>query len=150
MDYQVQLNNGQAINLTNAEFDTSAFTATLNDQKINFVNIGGAIINKHIIVSVLRQKLHKQKRKQWLSVIFMPSTEICRGYFYTKIGAWSLMGGFNLDYLEVAHLYLFGGVKFLHLLLLLMGLDIITGVFKAIRMVTCGVVKAYLAMLVNY
>lgn len=53
MDYQVQLNNGQAINLTNAEFDTSAFTATLNDQKINFVNIGGAIINKHIIVSVL-------------------------------------------------------------------------------------------------
>ena len=40
------------------------------------------------------------------------------------------MGGFNLDYLEVAHLYLFGGVKFLHLLLLLMGLDIITGVLK--------------------
>lgn len=53
MDYQVQLNNGQAINLQNAEFDVAAFTATLNDQKINFVNIGGAIINKHIIVSVL-------------------------------------------------------------------------------------------------
>lgn len=31
MDYQVQLNNGQ----------------------ISFVNIGGAIINKHIIISVL-------------------------------------------------------------------------------------------------
>lgn len=53
MDYQVQLNNGHAINLTNAEFDVAAFTATLNDQKINFVNIGGAIINKHIIISVL-------------------------------------------------------------------------------------------------
>ncbi|MEB2279641.1 hypothetical protein LAV73_06450 [Lysinibacillus xylanilyticus] len=53
MDYQVQLNNGQTINLTNAEFDTDKFTATLNDQKINFVNIGGAIINKHIIISVL-------------------------------------------------------------------------------------------------
>lgn len=53
MNYQVQLNNGQAINLTNAEFDTTAFTSTLNDQKINFVNIGGAIINKHIIISVL-------------------------------------------------------------------------------------------------
>ncbi|WP_042470685.1 hypothetical protein [Bacillus ndiopicus] len=53
MDYQVQLNNGQAINLTNAEFDVAAFTAMLNDQKINFVNIGGAIINKHIIISVL-------------------------------------------------------------------------------------------------
>ena len=44
------------------------------------------------------------------------------------------MGGMNLEYLEVAHLYLFGGVKFLHLLLLLMGLDIITGVFKALKM----------------
>ncbi|HBJ00299.1 MAG TPA: hypothetical protein DDY89_04370 [Lysinibacillus sp.] len=53
MNYQVQLNNGHAINLTNAEFDATAFTATLNDQKINFVNIGGAIINKHIIISVL-------------------------------------------------------------------------------------------------
>lgn len=53
MDYQVQLNNGKAINLTNAEFDAAVFTATLNDQKVNFVNIGGAIINKHIIVSVL-------------------------------------------------------------------------------------------------
>ncbi|MEB2279656.1 hypothetical protein LAV73_06530 [Lysinibacillus xylanilyticus] len=53
MDYQVQLNNGQTINLTNAEFDAVAFTATLNEQKINFVNIGGAIINKHIIISVL-------------------------------------------------------------------------------------------------
>ena len=53
MNYQVQLNNGQAINLQNAEFDVIAFTATLNDQKINFVNIGGAIINKHIIISVL-------------------------------------------------------------------------------------------------
>lgn len=53
MDYQVQLNNGKVINLKNAEFDATAFTQTLNEQKINFVNIGGAIINKHIIVSVL-------------------------------------------------------------------------------------------------
>lgn len=43
------------------------------------------------------------------------------------------MGGIDLTYLEVAHLYLFGGVKFLHLLLLLMGLDIITGIFKAAK-----------------
>lgn len=43
------------------------------------------------------------------------------------------MGGIQLDYLEVAHLHLFGGVKFLHLLLILMGLDIITGIFKAIK-----------------
>ncbi|MFF2174982.1 holin family protein [Lysinibacillus sp. NPDC058147] len=43
------------------------------------------------------------------------------------------MGGLDLEYLEVAHLYLFGGVKFLHLLLLLMGLDILTGIFKAVN-----------------
>ncbi|MEC5422136.1 phage holin family protein [Virgibacillus sp. C22-A2] len=41
------------------------------------------------------------------------------------------MGGFNLEHLEAARLYLFGDVKFLHLLLLLMALDIVTGVFKA-------------------
>ncbi|MER2121877.1 MAG: phage holin family protein [Solibacillus sp.] len=38
-----------------------------------------------------------------------------------------------MGFLDVAHLYLFGGVKFLHLLLLLMGLDIITGIFKALK-----------------
>ncbi|UPW82253.1 holin family protein [Lysinibacillus sp. Ag94] len=43
------------------------------------------------------------------------------------------MEGMDLDYLDIAHLYLFGGVKFLHLLLLLMGLDIITGIIKAIK-----------------
>lgn len=43
------------------------------------------------------------------------------------------MGGFNLEYLEAARMYLFGDVKFLHLLLLLMALDIVTGIFKAIK-----------------
>ncbi|MCT6925595.1 phage holin family protein [Metasolibacillus sp.] len=41
------------------------------------------------------------------------------------------MEGINLEYLDVAHLYLFGGVKFVDLLLTLMALDIITGLFKA-------------------
>ncbi|WP_077621578.1 phage holin family protein [Sediminibacillus massiliensis] len=41
------------------------------------------------------------------------------------------MGGVNLEYLEAARFYLFGDVKFLHLLLLAMGLDIISGLFKA-------------------
>jgi len=41
--------------------------------------------------------------------------------------------GFNLEHLEAARFFLFGDVKFLHLLLLLMALDIITGVFKAIK-----------------
>jgi len=41
------------------------------------------------------------------------------------------MGGVHLEHLEVARLYLFGEVRFLHFLLLLMGLDILTGLFKA-------------------
>ena len=53
MNYQVQLNNGQIINLTNAEFDANTFTNALNDQKTNFVNVGGAIVNKHIILSIV-------------------------------------------------------------------------------------------------
>ena len=43
------------------------------------------------------------------------------------------MGGFNLEHLEAARFYLFGEVKFLHLLILLMALDIISGTFKAIK-----------------
>lgn len=41
------------------------------------------------------------------------------------------MGGLDLEHLEAARFFLFGDVKFLHLLILLMGLDIITGIFKA-------------------
>lgn len=43
------------------------------------------------------------------------------------------MEGFNLEHLEAARFYLFGEVKFLHFLLLLMLLDVITGIFKAIK-----------------
>ncbi|WP_425453908.1 phage holin family protein [Oceanobacillus arenosus] len=38
-----------------------------------------------------------------------------------------------MEHLEAARFFLFGDVKFLHLLLLLMALDIITGVAKAIK-----------------
>ena len=53
MNYQVQLNNGQIIDLKNAEIEAAEFTATLNEQKITFVNLGGAVINKHLIASVI-------------------------------------------------------------------------------------------------
>lgn len=43
------------------------------------------------------------------------------------------MGGFSLEHLDIVRFYLFGDVKFLHLLLLLMFLDIITGIFKAAK-----------------
>ncbi len=42
-----------------------------------------------------------------------------------------MIGDVNLEHLEAARFFLFGDVKFLHLLLLLMALDIVTGVFKA-------------------
>src|SRR5690625_1137581 len=44
-----------------------------------------------------------------------------------------MIGGVDLEHLEAAKFFLFGDVKFLHLLILLMALDIITGVFKAIK-----------------
>lgn len=53
MNYNVQLSNGQLIELTNAEFDAVAFTAVLNDQKTIFVNLGGAIVNKHLISAIV-------------------------------------------------------------------------------------------------
>lgn len=43
------------------------------------------------------------------------------------------VGGVDLEHLEVARLYLFGPVKFLDLLIVLMVIDIITGIFKAIK-----------------
>ncbi|WZY00369.1 phage holin family protein [Bacillus sp. FSL W7-1360] len=39
----------------------------------------------------------------------------------------------NLHHLEAAKLYLFGSVKFLDLLLLLMAIDVVTGILKAIQ-----------------
>ncbi|WZX99665.1 phage holin family protein [Bacillus sp. FSL W7-1360] len=39
----------------------------------------------------------------------------------------------NMEHLEVAKLYLFGSVKFLDLLLLLMVIDVVTGILKAIQ-----------------
>ena len=44
-----------------------------------------------------------------------------------------MIGAVNLEYLEAARFFLFGDVKFLHLLLLLMALDIVTGIAKAIK-----------------
>lgn len=40
---------------------------------------------------------------------------------------------FDREYIDVVHLYLFGGVKFLDLLIVLMCVDIATGVAKAVK-----------------
>lgn len=39
----------------------------------------------------------------------------------------------NAENLEIVHTYLFGGVKFLDLLAVLMAVDIVTGILKAIK-----------------
>lgn len=53
MNYKVQLNNGQLLNLKEVEnFNATEFTKTLNDRSIQFVNLGGAIINKGILISI--------------------------------------------------------------------------------------------------
>lgn len=43
------------------------------------------------------------------------------------------MEGYDLEHLEVVKFFLFGDVKFLHLLILLMGVDVFTGIFKAVK-----------------
>ncbi|MDE0581566.1 phage holin family protein [Planococcus sp. A6] len=43
------------------------------------------------------------------------------------------LGGADLEHLEVARMYLFGQVKFLDFLMVLMAFDILTGIFKAIK-----------------
>lgn len=53
MNYNVQLNNGQIIELTGAELNVEEFTITLNSQTIVFVNLGGAIVNKHLIQAIV-------------------------------------------------------------------------------------------------
>jgi len=44
-----------------------------------------------------------------------------------------MIEGVSLEHLEAVKFYLFGDVKFLHLLILLMALDIVTGIAKAIK-----------------
>lgn len=53
MDYQVQLNNSQTITMKGASLDSASFTQTLNDNSVMFVDIGGAIINKHLISAII-------------------------------------------------------------------------------------------------
>lgn len=42
-------------------------------------------------------------------------------------------GGVDVEHLEVVRMYLFGPVRFLDFLLVLMAFDVITGIFKAIK-----------------
>jgi len=64
MDYQVQLNNGQTLNLKDYKFDSTALKAELNNQRINFISIGDVIISKHTILSIVPKKLIEGAEQQ--------------------------------------------------------------------------------------
>lgn len=64
MDYQVQLNNGQTLNLKEYKFDSTALKAELNNQRINFISIGDVIISKHTILSIVPKKLIEGAEQQ--------------------------------------------------------------------------------------
>ncbi|MGE6515944.1 hypothetical protein [Lysinibacillus sphaericus] len=58
MDYQGKLNDGQVINMAGAEINVTELTISLNDQRLSFVNFGGAIENKHLIMSIVPTEEH--------------------------------------------------------------------------------------------
>lgn len=64
MDYQVLLNNGQMITLGEATFNVVDFTTMLNEQTTTFVALGGAIVNKHTIMSIVPVSAMQQEQSK--------------------------------------------------------------------------------------
>lgn len=52
MNYQILLNNGQVLVVKATDFNAETFTQTLNSREILFVNVGGTIVNKNMILSI--------------------------------------------------------------------------------------------------
>lgn len=52
-DYQITLQNGVKTILYNADLDAEKFTEQLNDHTKPFINIGGMIIVKHLLASIM-------------------------------------------------------------------------------------------------
>ncbi|WP_107842163.1 hypothetical protein [Metasolibacillus meyeri] len=53
MDYQVQLNNGQAIILENAEFEAKGSESVFNVRDVLSVHFGNYLTNKHLINAII-------------------------------------------------------------------------------------------------
>ena len=63
MDYRVELNNGQVINLSGVnEFDTNNFVKSLNS-RVSFINFGGAIVNKNLIALINPENVDEGNEK---------------------------------------------------------------------------------------
>lgn len=54
MEYQVTLHNGQGFNITVAsEGAIDALTIQLNDRNTSFVNLGGCVVHKNTVATIL-------------------------------------------------------------------------------------------------
>lgn len=53
MKYELTLNTGHVIPLQIENFQAPEFVTTINDGRVTFVSVGGAVINKHSIVGIL-------------------------------------------------------------------------------------------------
>jgi len=54
MEYQVTLHNGQGFNITVAsETAIDALTIQLNDRNTSFVNLGGCVVHKNTVATIL-------------------------------------------------------------------------------------------------
>jgi len=57
MEYQVTLHNGQGFNITVEGKETiEALTTQLNDRATSFVNLGGCIVQKNTVATILPVK----------------------------------------------------------------------------------------------
>lgn len=52
MNYLLQLNNQMNFTLTGDELDMKDLTEQLNDRESTFLNFGGIVVNKHIVLGV--------------------------------------------------------------------------------------------------
>ena len=54
MEYQVTLHNGQGFNITVAsENAIDSLTVQLNDRNTSFVNLGGCVVHKNTVATIL-------------------------------------------------------------------------------------------------
>ncbi|MEY9973178.1 hypothetical protein [Lysinibacillus sp. RC79] len=52
MKYELHLNNGMIYSLNGTEIDAQKLTDALNSNQVGFINFGGIIVIKHVVVGV--------------------------------------------------------------------------------------------------
>jgi len=60
MEYQVTLHNGQGFNIKVEKTETiDVLTTQLNDRNTSFVNLGGCIVHKNTVATILPIKVEE-------------------------------------------------------------------------------------------